>query len=107
MSQSTRDKIKAAQDRPEETVPIPEWGVTLRVRGMSAADAAGLSTLSASDSYAQRMLSLCVCDDDGNQVYPTDADAAEIMGKSLPIVKRLLEAANRVNGIAEAGEKKD
>lgn len=107
MSGSIRDKIKAAQDRPEETVEIPEWGVALRVRGMSAADASGLSKVSDSESYAQRMLALCVCDEVGSPVYTTPEDAAEIMAKSLPIVKRLLSAANRVNGIAEEGEKKD
>jgi hypothetical protein len=102
---SARDKIKAAQDRPEETVEVPEWGVTLRVRGLSALDAAALATDTGSDLYAQRLLSRCICDEDGEAVYPTAADAAELMAKSLPIVQRLLAAANRVNG-TEDGEKK-
>ena len=33
-----RDKILAAQDIPTETVTIPEWDVTLLVKGMSAGD---------------------------------------------------------------------
>ncbi len=111
MTDSVRDRIRAAEDRPEETVEIPEWGVTLRVRGMSAADAAALATDTGSDLYAQRLLSRCVCDEAGAPVYPTAADAAELMAKSLPIVRRLLAAANRVNGQPEDGpggdEKKD
>lgn len=93
-----RDQINAANDRPEESVEIPEWGVTLRVRGLSAADSAALADESGGERYAQRLLSLCVCGDDGEPVYPTVADAAELMRKSLPIVHRLLQAANRVNG---------
>jgi len=103
---SVRDKIKAAKDRPQESVEIPEWGVTLLVRGLSALDAAALATDAGSDLYAQRLLSRCVCDEDGEAIYPTAADAAELMAKSLPIVQRLLAAANRVNGQSEDGEKK-
>lgn len=95
---NVRDQIKEANDRPEESVEIPEWGVTLRVRGLSAADSAALADESGGERYAQRLLSLCVCGDDGEPVYPTVADAAELMRKSLPIVHRLLQAANRVNG---------
>jgi hypothetical protein len=93
-----RDQIKAAEDRPEESVEIPEWGVTLRIRGMSALDAAVLANDDGSDLYAQRLLSRCVCDESGTPVYPTVEDAAELMAKSLPIVHRLLQAARRVNG---------
>jgi hypothetical protein len=94
-----RDQIKAAEDRPEEIIQIPEWDITLRVRGMSALDAAALAADDGSDLYAQRLLCRCVCDDDGKMIYPTAADAAELMAKSLPIVRRLLGAANRVNGL--------
>jgi hypothetical protein len=106
-SVSVRDKIKAAKDRPEETVNIPEWGVTLLVRGLSALDADSLNADKTSESYTYRLLSLCVRDENGEQVYPTAADIGELMTKSLPIVHRLLNAANRVNGISEDGEKKD
>lgn len=104
---SIREKIRDAQDRPEETVPIPEWGVVLRVRGLSAADAAALTSDNSGDIYAQLLLSRCVCDEAGELVYPTPADAAELMAKSLPIVRRLLNAANRVNGQPGEDEKKD
>jgi hypothetical protein len=104
---SARDKIKQANDRPQELVEIPEWGVTLLVRGMSAFDAAALATDTGSDLYAQRLLSRCVCDETGTPIYPTAADAAELMEKSLPIVQRLLAAANRVNGTPEGQEKKE
>lgn len=107
VKQSIRDKIKAAQDRPEETVEIPEWGVTLRVRGLSAADAAALAIETDSELYSQRLLSRCVCDEAGDPVYPTPADAAELMAKSLQIVHRLLMVANRLNGKTETDEKKD
>ena len=104
---SARDRIKAAQDRPEETVELPEWNVTLRVRGMSAADVIGLSKHEADgETYAQNLLSRCVFDEDGERVYPTVEDAAELMQKSLSVVQRLLVAARRVNGI-EGDEKKD
>ncbi len=35
---SLRDKIFAAEDIPTEVVGIPEWGVDVLVRGMSAGD---------------------------------------------------------------------
>lgn len=107
MSQSIRDKIKVAQDRPEETVEIPEWGVTLRMRGLSAADAAALAVETDDQLYSQRLLARCLYDEAGVLVYPTPEDAAELMAKSLPIVHRLLLVANRLNGKPEDGEKKD
>lgn len=104
---SVRDRIKAAQDRPEETVEIPEWGVTLRVCGLSAADAAALAVETDDQLYSQRLLARCLYDEAGVLVYPTPEDAAELMAKSLPIVHRLLLVANRLNGKPEDGEKKD
>ncbi len=103
---TVRDRIKAADDRPEERVEIPEWGVVLRVRGLCALDAAALATDAGAELYSQRLLSRCVCDESGEPVYPTPADAAELMAKSLPIVHRLLAAANRVNGKDEDEQKK-
>lgn len=107
MKASIREQIKSAQDRPEETVEIPEWGVTLRVRGLSAADAAALAVETDDQLYSQRLLARCLHDEAGEPVYPTPADAAELMAKSLPIVHRLLLVANRLNGKSDDSEKKD
>ena len=104
---SARDKIKAANDLLEEIVDFPEWDLKLIARGMSAADAASLATDDGSDLYAQRLLSRCVFDEAGDRVYPTSADAAEVMAKNLHLVRRLLAAVNRVNGLDSAEVKKD
>ena len=100
-----RDQIREAA-LPEEIVPIPEWGINVLVRGLMAKDAMELGDKDGPNIYAQRLLSLCCRDQDGNRIYPTMADAAELMEKSLPIVQRLLEAANRVNGMDAADVKK-
>jgi hypothetical protein len=105
---SLRDQIRAAPDRPVEEIDVPEWSTRLQVRGMSAADVIALSRLEpGSAQYTQQLLSCCVCDLSGQPVYPTAADAAELLEKSLPVVQRVLAAARRVNNLIEDDEKKD
>jgi len=108
VKQSARDRIKAAQDRPQEIVKVPELDVVLYVRGMSAADVMGLGSAAENpEAFAKTLLSLALHDEEGNRVYPTPEDAEELMSKSFPIVQRLLMAARRVNGIDGEELKKD
>jgi hypothetical protein len=104
---NARDKIKSAQDRPQETINIPEWGVTLTVKGMSAANIMEMSVSSNSKEFASNLLCLSIYDEEGNRVYSTPAEAEELSDKSYPIVQLLLTAARRVNGLLDEEVKKD
>lgn len=104
-----RDQIKAVQDRPQETVELPELGITLVVRGMSAADAMATALIprEAPDTYIRELIARCVCDEAGAPVYASAAEAAELLDKSMPVVERVMAAVRRVNGLqTEADAKK-
>jgi len=105
---SIRDKIKAAQDRPQEIVDVPEWDVSLVIKGMSAADVMALGNAGDdTGAFANNLLSSSIHDKAGNRIYPTAKEAEELTLKSFPIVQRLLNAARRVNGLDGEEVKKD
>lgn len=105
---SARDCIKAADDRPRETVPLPEFGIALVARGMSAADSIALAALGLSgQAYTQELVARCLCDEAGTRIYANAEEAAEFLDKSMPVVRRVIEAIHRVNGKDTAEEKKD
>lgn len=105
---SARERIKAANDRPQESVLVAELDLVLVARGMSAADSIALAALGLSgQAYTQELVARCLCDEAGTLIYANAAEAAEFLDKSMPVVRRVIEAIHRVNGKDTAEEKKD
>ncbi len=108
-----RGAILGAQDLKTEDVAVPEWGGTVRVRCLTAAerDAYEASFLSFKDGkVAQnpdamakvraRMVSLTVVGEAGERLF-TDADVAALAGKSAAAVNRVFEVAQRLNKVTD------
>lgn len=93
-----RAKIEAAKQKwPERDVYVPHWDATVKVRGMSGEQRCDYQAYtSASDHNAERfrlkLLSLCVCDEAGELLYPNNhgAEYGEVPGVQLD---RLTDAA--------------
>lgn len=100
---------------PWETVHVPEWGGTIGVRVLSAAERDGFELAIAKargagrDVYnpRARLVVLCACDATGARLF-TDADAEAIGAASGIAVERVFAVAMRINGMAgdDGGEKK-
>src|SRR6516162_5882027 len=89
MRLSRDDILKAADNEPEE-VDVPEWGGSVLVRG-------GRRQVDPANVRA-KLVARCVIDDDGNRLF-TDADVAELGGKSAAAVDRVYAVAARLSGM--------
>lgn len=114
---SLREKILAAHDVPEEVVAVPEWDVTLTVRGLTVREQERFyRSLQAkqpkgrkgkadsdieTDGFAAKLLVLTVYDEAGKDRVFEEGDAAALLEKSSRPVQRLFAAAQRLNGLGD------
>ena len=106
---SLRDKILAAQDIPAEVVTIPEWGVDVLVRGMSAGDRITLMQNAFDQATQQVNMSIvypdvvvaCAFDPASDEAIFTDADKPAILAKSSAAVEKLANVGLRLSGIGK------
>ena len=104
-----RDKILAAQDIPTEKVTIPEWDVTLMVKGMSAGDRIDLMQNAYDVNTGQVNMSIvypdvvvaCVLDPASGEPVFTDDDKSALMGKSSAAIERIATVGLRLSGIGK------
>lgn len=105
----TREQILAIQDLPFEEVEVPEWGGTVRVRGITAMDRdamEGRATKAGSDPEAQVrnlrawVVAHGVVDADGNRVFGA-ADAEALGQKSSLVMDRLFWIVVRLSALKQ------
>lgn len=105
---SLRDSILSASDLVTELVEVPEWGVTVEVRGMSAADRTALidrasdsgGKLNTSILYPAMVLACSYDPDTGERVFQP-GDESAIGEKAGLAVERVVQAAMRASGLSE------
>lgn len=102
-----KSAILAAQDIKTEDVDTPEWGGSVRVRELSAADLLGFwdSCRDAEgelirDRVQPALLARAVVGEDGAPLF-TDNDVSGLMSKSAAVVGRLFVVAKKLNGIGQ------
>lgn len=102
----TRDVILAAVDLKTETVPVPEWGGDVEVRGLTGAERDAFeqslyvdNKFTASNIRA-RLVAFCVCDEKGERVF-SDKDAEALGRKSGLALDRVYDVAQRLSGIGK------
>lgn len=114
---SLRDQILASKDVPSISVDVPEWGVTVELRGMTA----GARVNMVDESYDAnsgktnlktmypRVITACVYDPKTGEPVFTNEDADAILNKAALVVERLaleclkLSAADET-AVTEAGK---
>lgn len=105
---SLRDQILNIQDIPKEEVKVPEWGVTLEMRGMTGAertrimdlamDAGG--TLNLQSIYPEIVISTAFDPETGVKVFePSDRDA--LLSKSANALDRVALVGMRLSGFTQ------
>ena len=102
---SIRDQILAAEDIPSEKVTVPEWGVTVDVRGMTGAERTRImdkATQNAGDVnlqfvYPEIVIATAFDPESGEQVFkPSDRDA--LLAKSATALDRIAAVGMRLSG---------
>lgn len=112
MSILSRDQILEAEDRPTETVYVPEWGGGVKVRGLSGAERDAYEASIASprpdgrqhinlrNLRARLVVLACVDPETGGRLFKDD-DAEALGAKGASAVDRVFNAARRLSGLSE------
>lgn len=104
---SLRDRILSASDLTSELVDIPEWDVTVEVRGMSAADRTALMDKAAEANgnvntsllFPSLVISCTFDPETGERVFD-EADRAALGEKNGLAVERVVQTAMRLSGMS-------
>lgn len=110
---SLRDKILESTDIASEMVEVPEWGVTVEVRGMSGADRAQIfeaiagegGDVKASALYAETVIATAYDPDTGAAIFEP-GDMTALLQKSAQAIDRLAKVGLRLSGM-EGQESQD
>lgn len=100
--------ILAAQDLQYEDVAVPEWGGTVRVRGLTGRERdafeAGVASARGKDvklnlqNVRARLVALSVVDADGARLFD-ERDIGALGEKSAQALERVFQAAMRLSGL--------
>ena len=108
-----RDAILGADDLAFEVVEVPEWGGSVRVRGLTGRErdlfeasivqvgsAGSRQVRPRLENIRARLVSMTLVDEEGNLLF-SDRDVRELGAKSAAILDRLFDVARRLSGLTE------
>lgn len=110
----TKAQIISANDLPTEVVEVPEWGGSVTVRGLTAAEfceyrmsqrrvnAAGDEVFNW-QNFNARLVAMTVIDDAGKPMFE-EAEIKMLAGKSAVAVHRVFAVAQRLSGLGGDAE---
>jgi hypothetical protein len=106
----TREQILQAEDLAFEDVAVPEWGGTVRVRGLTGAERDQFESTIVSLNGRQskvdtrnvraKLAALTMIDADGKRLF-SDRDVQQLGLKSAAALDRVFDAAQRLSGLSE------
>ena len=105
---SIRDQILASTDIPSEKVQVPEWGVTVEVRGMTGAERTRIMDKAVGQGgevnlqfvYPEIVIATSFDDTTGEQIFkPSDRDV--LLTKSAVALDRLAQVGMRLSGFTQ------
>lgn len=113
MALLSKEEILAADDIQVEDVEVPEWGGTVRVRGLTGAQRSliqgtvmavrGQSVTVKADALAamqERLVAMSLVDGDGKRLF-TDKEVGKLAAKNAGVIARLFTKAQELSGLAE------
>lgn len=99
-----KETILAADDLPGEKVEVAEWGISVTLRTLTAAERDKFEdacTTNKANNIRARLVSLCMVDDAGARIF-SDNEVSQLGGKSGLVLDRLFAIASRLNGFSAA-----
>ncbi|MFJ9558048.1 hypothetical protein ACIRPH_29945 [Nocardiopsis sp. NPDC101807] len=102
-----RDAILGADDLAYDTVPVPEWGGTVRIRALTGterdrfeAEIAGNTKRLKLDNVRAKFVAKCIVDAKGNAVF-SSSDVAALGRKNAAVLNRVFEKCQRLSGLTD------
>jgi len=108
----SKDDILQARDVVIEAIEVPEWGGTVYVRSISAAERGLVEEGAAkfkenkgkNDSFARtftvKMASMAMCDESGKRLFE-EKDVIALQQKNAAVISRIAEVAQRLSGFSK------
>lgn len=114
MALLTREAILGIEDIPTEDVDVPEWGGTVRVKGLTGKDRDAFEASIVGDTAAKkgqsrklnmanmraRFVALSIVDEQGVRVF-SDGDVTALGAKSSVALNRVYTVAQRLSGLSD------
>jgi hypothetical protein len=113
MSYLTADEILSVDDLPRLDVPVPEWGGTVLVQGMTGTERDrfesamlndsmdGIAKDKAMEMYRARLAAACIVDKDGKRLFQ-GAAVKRLGEKSAQALSRVVDVASRLSGLTDS-----
>lgn len=108
MNRLTKAAILAAQDAQYEDVEVPEWGGTVRIKALTAAERDDYEALVFLDSKGEpvkrrediraKLILFAAINEDGSRMFE-EKDIRELSKKSAKPMNRLWSVASRLSGL--------
>ena len=100
----TRDQILGAVDFNYVDVEVPEWGGSVRLRGLSASERdefeASVGINKDLTNMRAKMVVNCLIDEDGNRLFKS-SDAKQLGEKNALVVNRLFDECRKLSGMGD------
>jgi hypothetical protein len=108
----SKEAILSVEDLPSEDVDVPEWGGTVRIKGLSGrerdrfeagsivTDKKGVTKPNYTNLRA-RLVALSIVGEDGRRLF-SDTDVNLLGAKSASALERVFKAAQKLNGMTDA-----
>jgi hypothetical protein len=106
----TKEQILRAKDIQTETVPVPEWGGDVLVRGLTGRErdefeqglvkGAGRKSQINLKLATARLCALSIVDEKGNRLFG-DGDIMALNSKSSAALQRVYKTASRLSGLGD------
>lgn len=104
----TADEIIAADDDNYNVVEVPEWGGSIRIRGLTAGEAINfqqqISNSKAKNEVLVRMVAMVAVDEEGNRIFKGKEQLEALKKKNIRPFLRIQDAFLEMNGL---GDEKD
>lgn len=103
MALLTREAILGCDDLPRQEVPVPEWGGSVSVRMMTAAERERWEAFvqgETRDRIRATLAARTVCDEAGELLF-SEADVEALGAKSGPALTRIFAAALKLNRVSK------
>lgn len=95
-----KSAILSADDFQYDTVPCPEWGGDVRVRGLTAADQAYITKLNKEEKIDELTLAVFirgVVDENGDRIFD-NKDRDELRKRSFAVIERCAQKIAELTG---------
>jgi hypothetical protein len=104
-------QILAADDRPFEDIPVPEWGVKVRVRGLSGTERDAYEAKAVAvrqggkdielrlADFRSKLVVKCLLDPDTDERIFGDNEVSALGAKSGAVIDRLFDLAHKLSGM--------